>query len=67
MRALRKYGYVRDLVSIKKKHPSAYKVGNRYQIPTLEQDPIPSKEQLKEDVLAQTRDPLIINDGVSKG
>ena len=67
MRALRRYGYIRDLVSIKKKHPLAYKVGNRYQIPTLEHDPIPTKEQLKEDVLAHTREPLMLNVGVYKG
>ena len=57
MGQLRRLGYVTDLVPIGKKHKNAFKRGNRMFVPTTEADQPPPLEELKYDILAESRKP----------
>ena len=57
MKILRRLKYVIDVESVGKKYPRAFQRGNRMFIPVREDDHIPPKEALKEDILAETRRP----------
>ena len=57
MKILRTLRYVVALQSVGRKFPRAFQRGNRMFVPVREDDPIPPKEVLKEDILAETRRP----------
>ena len=55
MQQLRKLKYVHDLIPKGQKRRGAYQRGCRYYVPVFADDPIPSKEQLKTDYVADVR------------
>ena len=57
MKLLRELNYVVDLIPQGRKRRDSYKRGNRYYIPTLATDPVPSWEMVRTDYLAETRKP----------
>lgn len=52
---LRRLGYIYDLISKGRKRRGAYQRGCRYFVPVFANDPIPPKEQLKTDYVADVR------------
>ncbi len=57
MKLLRELNYVVDLQPQGRKRRGSFKRGNRYFIPTLASDPIPSWEEVKSDYLSEVRKP----------
>ena len=57
MKLLRELGYVIDLIPQGRKRRGSYKRGNRYYIPTLATDPVPSWEMVRTDYPAEKRKP----------
>ena len=57
MRLLRKLNYVIDLIPQGRKRRGSFRRGNRYYIPTLTSDVVPSWEEIRSDYLAETRKP----------
>ena len=57
MNQLRMYGYVVDLEPVGKKHPKGFKRGNRYFVPTFEQDQPPPLEIIRFDDPGDCRRP----------
>ena len=57
MKLLRELNYVIDLQPQGRKRRGSYKRGNRYYVPTLANDPVPSWEEVRSDYLAETRKP----------
>jgi len=57
MKQLRELGYVIDLIPQGRKRRGSYKRGNRYYVPTLATDPVPSWEEVRSDYLSEVRKP----------
>ena len=57
MKQLRELHYVIDLIPRGRKRRNSYKRGNRYFVPTLAGDPVPSWEMVRTDYLVETRRP----------
>ena len=57
LKLLRELSYVIDLIPQGRKRRDSYKRGNRYYVPTLATDPVPSWEMVRKDYLAETRKP----------
>ena len=57
MKLLRELNYVVDLIPQGKKRRGSFRRGNRYFIPTLSSDAVPSWEMVRTDYLAETRKP----------
>ena len=55
LQQLRRLGYVYDLIPVGRKRRGAYQRGCRYFVPVFANDPIPLKEQLKTDYVADVR------------
>ena len=55
LQQLRRLGYIYDLIPVGRKRRGAYQRGCRYFVTTLVTDPVPSKEQLKTDYVADVR------------